>query len=263
MPNHYHLLIQTPLANIPRVMRHIDGLYTQWYNRKHRRDGSLFRGRYKAILVDEDAYLVELLRYIHLNPVKAKLVTRPEEHRWSGHRGYVRSLKSLEWLTMHRLMSYFGKMEREARKHLRKFMNEKIPQGLEKRLASTKWPSTYSTRNFQNLIEWNFVCDLKGKNIHYEPYRPIKVTVKDIRAAICDFYQCKWKQVTHPRGREEKGLRAVALGLYSLKLGWTYKKIIEHFPDIHENTLSNAIRRAPTIDPDIWALLNQHLDHLK
>ncbi|MBF0106481.1 MAG: transposase [Deltaproteobacteria bacterium] len=68
MPNHYHLLVETPLANISRAMRHINGLYTQYYNRQNKKNGSLFKGRYKAILVDEDAYLVELLRYIHLNP---------------------------------------------------------------------------------------------------------------------------------------------------------------------------------------------------
>lgn len=70
MPNHYHMLIQTPLGNITRVMRHINGVYTQRYNRKHGEDGQVFRGRYKSILVHGDSYLLQLLRYIHRNPVK-------------------------------------------------------------------------------------------------------------------------------------------------------------------------------------------------
>ncbi len=69
MPNHYHLCLRTPRGNLSRVMRHIDGLYTQRFNRGHRRDGSLFRGRYKAILVDADEYLLAVVRYVHLNPV--------------------------------------------------------------------------------------------------------------------------------------------------------------------------------------------------
>ena len=72
MGNHYHLLIKTPQANLSRAMRHINGVYTQRYNRLNKTDGSLFRGRYKAILVDSDAYLLHLSKYIHLNPLSAR-----------------------------------------------------------------------------------------------------------------------------------------------------------------------------------------------
>jgi len=74
MPNHYHLLIQTPQGNISRCMRHINGVYTQRYNRLHKCDGQLFRGRYKSILVEQDSYLLELVRYIHRNPLRAGLI---------------------------------------------------------------------------------------------------------------------------------------------------------------------------------------------
>ena len=72
MGNHYHLLIKTPQANLSRAMQHINGVYTQRYNRLNKTDGSLFRGRYKAILVDSDAYLLHLSKYIHLNPLSAR-----------------------------------------------------------------------------------------------------------------------------------------------------------------------------------------------
>ncbi len=65
MPNHYHILTETPLGNLSRCMRHLNGVYTQRYNQRRKRDGQIFRGRYKSILVEEEAYLVELLRYIH------------------------------------------------------------------------------------------------------------------------------------------------------------------------------------------------------
>jgi len=70
-------------------MRHVDGIYTQRSNRHHRRDGSLFRGRYKAILIDADEYLSAVVRYIHLNPVEAGIVTQPEDYRWGSHRYYL------------------------------------------------------------------------------------------------------------------------------------------------------------------------------
>jgi putative transposase len=71
-------------------MRHVDGLYTQRFNRSHERDGALFRGRYKAILSDRDEYLSAVIRYIHLNPVEAGIVKTPEEYRWSSHRQYLK-----------------------------------------------------------------------------------------------------------------------------------------------------------------------------
>jgi putative transposase len=74
MSNHYHLLIQTPDANISRAMRHLNSVYTQRYNRIHHCDGQLFRGRFKAILLEADSYLLELLRYIHRNALEAGLV---------------------------------------------------------------------------------------------------------------------------------------------------------------------------------------------
>lgn len=74
MPNHYHMLIQTPDANLSRFMRHVNGVYTQRFNRFHGCDGHLFRGRFKSILVDKDAYLLQLVRYIHRNPFEAGIV---------------------------------------------------------------------------------------------------------------------------------------------------------------------------------------------
>jgi len=84
MSNHYHVLAQTPDGNLDRCMRHINGVYTQRYNRRHHKDGQLFKGRYKAILVDADHYLLELVRYIHRNPVRAGQSKRLSLEQSSG-----------------------------------------------------------------------------------------------------------------------------------------------------------------------------------
>ncbi len=98
--NHYHLLIATPNANLSRIMRHINGVYTQRYNRLKKVDGPLFRGRYKAILVDQDAYLLQLSRYIHRNPIDMKrpLVRHLEDYPWSSYPAYIGKAKSIHWL---------------------------------------------------------------------------------------------------------------------------------------------------------------------
>jgi hypothetical protein len=89
-------------------MQHLDGLYTQRFNRLHRRDGALFRGRYKAIVVDKDNYLAQVVRYIHLNPVEAGLVREPESYAWSSHRFYLQQREVPEWLRIDDVMGEFG-----------------------------------------------------------------------------------------------------------------------------------------------------------
>ena len=97
MPNHFHLLLETKDSNLSQVMKRLLGLYTVRFNRKHKRLGHLFQGRYKALIVDKDAYFLQLSRYVHLNPVKAKLVKNPEDYRWSSMRYYLKE-KSPEFL---------------------------------------------------------------------------------------------------------------------------------------------------------------------
>ena len=89
IPNHYHLLIHTPKANLSRSMRHLNGVYTQLINKRYKTEGSLFKGRYKSILIERDNYLLELVRYIHRNPYRAKLEKTIGEHEWTSHRGYM------------------------------------------------------------------------------------------------------------------------------------------------------------------------------
>jgi REP element-mobilizing transposase RayT len=108
MRNHYHLCLKTPKGNLSRVMRHIDGIYTQRFNRRHGRDGALFRGRYKAIVVDADEYLAAVVRYIHLNAVEAGIVKMPEDYRWASHRYYVATKGLPSWLHTQEALDQIG-----------------------------------------------------------------------------------------------------------------------------------------------------------
>jgi REP element-mobilizing transposase RayT len=89
MANHFHLLLETMLPNISKIMHYIKGSYTTYYNIRHHRTGHLFQGRFKSIVVDKDSYFLELTRYIHLNPVFAGIVQDPTEYVWSSYRGYL------------------------------------------------------------------------------------------------------------------------------------------------------------------------------
>jgi len=122
MSNHYHLLLRTPEGNLQKIMRHINGLYTQYFNRTEGRDGPLFRGRYKAILVDEQAYWSQLSRYIHRNPLEAGLVKRLEQYHWSSYRSYVGKDKRPLWLHCDYILKAIA--GRNRREHYRAYVAE-------------------------------------------------------------------------------------------------------------------------------------------
>ncbi len=127
MDNHYHLLLQTPQGNLSRAMRHLDGVYTQGFNRAHRRDGPLFRGRYRAILIDAEEYFLAVARYIHRNPQAGEVEI--ERYRWSSHRGYLHPRYSPSWLNTNAMLSRFGRGSRGLNEY-RTFMRSGVQKEL-------------------------------------------------------------------------------------------------------------------------------------
>jgi putative transposase len=108
MTNHYHIVIETPDANLSKGMRQLNGVYTQLFNRKHGRVGHVFQGRFKAILVEKDSYLLELARYVVLNPLRAKMVRRLEQWPWSSYRATCGQVAKPDWLQTDFLLSQFS-----------------------------------------------------------------------------------------------------------------------------------------------------------
>lgn len=122
MTNHYHLVVETPDANLSKGMRQLNGVYTQASNRRHRRIGHLFQGRFKGILVDQNSYLLELSRYVVLNPVRAGMVEHAEEWPWSSYRAMIGAEPPPEWLATDGLLLQFGSTREEARRRYREFV---------------------------------------------------------------------------------------------------------------------------------------------
>lgn len=108
MGNHYHVVIETTEGNLSAGMRQLNGVYTQWHNRRHRCVGHVFQGRFKAIVVQADAYLLELVRYVVLNPVRARLCVLPENWEWSSYLPMCGKRAVPSWLEVDRVLSYFG-----------------------------------------------------------------------------------------------------------------------------------------------------------
>lgn len=126
MDNHYHLLIRTLSGNLSKGMRQLNGVYTQSSNRRHRRVGHLFQGRFKAILVDSDAYWLELTRYVVLNPVRAGMVDNPADWLWSSYRPCVGLEIAAPWLAVDELLAQFASQRSLAQQRYAQFVAEGI-----------------------------------------------------------------------------------------------------------------------------------------
>jgi len=128
MNNHYHLIIETPDGNLSVGMRQLNGVYTQAFNRQHNRVGHLFQGRYKGILIQKDSHLLEVCRYVVLNPVRAKAVKKPEQWRWSSYQATAGIEKPHPCLSTEWILNQFGSTRRIAEKAYRKFVEDGIKQ---------------------------------------------------------------------------------------------------------------------------------------
>ncbi|MGE5347104.1 MAG: REP-associated tyrosine transposase [Acidithiobacillales bacterium] len=124
MRNHYHLLVETPEPTLSRGMRQLGGLYTQAFNRRHRREGHLFQGRFKSILVGKESYLLELARYLVLNPVRGGAATSARAWRWSSYRATAGLALAPPWLETKWTLRQFGASPRKAQERYRAFVAE-------------------------------------------------------------------------------------------------------------------------------------------
>lgn len=159
MSNHYHLLLETPAGNLSQIMRHINGAYTTYFNIKRKRSGHLFQGRYKAILVEFDEYAMELTRYIHLNPVRVGMVTRPEEYRWSSYKNYIGQTTAHTWLKMETTLDYFGKKKNEAMNKYRSFVEDLLGKEYDSPFQNTFGTAVLGTADFIEMVTSEHLSD--------------------------------------------------------------------------------------------------------
>ena len=232
MDNHYHLLIETPSGNLPQIMRHINGAYTTYFNVKRARSGHLFQGRYKAIVVEIDEYAKELSRYIHLNPVRAKMVNTPEEYEWSSYQFYIGVQKPPEWLYRAFILGYFGGKVSIAQKGYSNFVsamvNEKYDSPLDEVVSSTLLGSP----GFITFIKDKFLSGKKpDKNLPDLKELVEKTSMHDI-----------FDEVESVFGKEPALGRNVKMFLSQRYAGEKLKDIGTHF-GIGESGVSQASRR--------------------
>jgi REP element-mobilizing transposase RayT len=241
MPNHYHLLLHTPHGNLSRAMRHISGVYTQRFNLKWGRDAQLFRGRFKAILVEEDNYLDELVRYIHLNALKAKLVDAAEKYPWSSYPYFLgRSDKPVCLVTDYILQRY-GRRLNKARRELVVFTAAGVPEELQKVLDGKKWPAILSGELYSEWIKRNYIPKVRDREVIYPRRDVSRLTLKQIIGAICAVADKSWPTIKAARRGKDLKWRKFAVLALRRELGLTYEKIARSVGGMHPSQISRLI----------------------
>lgn len=242
MGNHYHLLMKTPQGNLSRIMQHIDGLYTQRHNRLKDTDGSLFRGRYKAIVIDASEYLLQVSRYIHRNPVEVKkpLTDTLEDYHWSSYAAYLGLDKAPRWLNRDTIYGELG-----SRQHHKSYQTY-VSQGIDGETAEfyqlKHTPSVLGNKQFKKKAHkcsksLDREIDQKGIN------HPIPLA--RIIEAVANYYQVAEPTIRRAkRGKGNRNIpRWIAMKLCQEVGSAKLTEIAKVFAVSHYSTVSQTIGR--------------------
>ncbi len=233
MKNHIHLLLEVEGIPLSRIMQALLFRYTQYFNRRYGEVGHLFQGRYKGILCDKDAYLLELVRYIHLNPVRARVVQDPEDYVWTGHHSYLGE-KGEDLIDEGFVLDLFDQDRSSARQRYRRFVREGIRGGHEEKY--------YQVKDQRYLGEDTFIERIENEREKRDDWIyeiPLEEIAREVSEAIGvrgdDLYSAR-------RGREAAGVRGVVSYLARKISGYSLKEIADHFRR-SSVTISEGIRK--------------------
>lgn len=265
MDNHYHLVMETPGANLLKVMHGINSYYTGYFNRKYKRAGHLFQGRYKGILIDRENYLIELSRYVHLNPVRAKMVKRPEEHEWSSYRGYIRKREAEKWVYYYWILSSFGVGDRKARSRYREYVEGEIRNKISDPLEKLVGQVILGGEEFRGMIRGIIKKQGISEEIVHRDSLLSKYNAGDIIGIVARELGVDEKEIRN-RGRGENIARNV--GIYMVKKygGMSNKEVAEEFGSLHYSSIRKVEQRLEEKmkkDKKLKKLVDEICSHIK
>jgi len=225
MGNHYHLLLETPEPNISRAIHYLNGVYTQRFNRRKRRTGHLFQGRFKAILVQKDSHLLELCRYVVLNPVRARLCEKPGQWKWSSYLATAGLVRGEDWLETEWVLSQFGKVRVLKRRAYRNF----VENGLA--LKKSPWEGAasrihFGSEGFQKSLE--HPAPEKDPEIPWAHKRPQRPDPEGVLSGVARTYGVEVGSILQKNHRANEP-RDVAMFLLRRRAGLGLRNIAMRF----------------------------------
>ena len=240
MSNHYHLILETPVGNLSKAMHYINGSYTTYVNITRRRSGHLFQGRYKSIVVDKDNYLLELSRYIHLNPVRAGMVKKPEDYSYSSYRSYISNDKD-ELVTQELLLGMLSGKEADAKKRYKRFVESAIGVDLESPLKGIYGGMILGGEGFIKDILKKLNNDSLNKE-EVSNRKVLKATSRkeDILETISKHFNISEDEFLKANSGE---IRKIAIYMIKKHTGITNKNIGELFKGISYSAVAKTYQR--------------------
>lgn len=242
MPNHEHLFVETPAARLSDGMQFLNGSYTSYFNRRHDRVGHLFQGRFKGHLIEQDGYFMAVSRYIHLNPVRAKLAVRPEDYPWSSYPGYVRSARALEWVTYRRVLGEFGSEPAQARRAYARFVHAGMDDPPTSPWAGAAGGLLLGSPRFVDRIRQMLSGRSPEKALpELKQLRPCP-SLEHILGAVARYFRCRvadWKSGS----RTDDASRAMAAYLARVCFGYSATSIAAALGYNGPSSVSHAVRR--------------------
>jgi putative transposase len=241
MSNHYHLLVQTPDANLSRSMRHLNGVYTQRFNKRHDCDGQLFRGRYKSIVVESDSYALELVRYIHRNPLESRLVNDLQKYKWSSHKPYLSDAKKWKWLHKDCILKLFSKSKPESIKLYRQFVLNDAPEEINQIFGRKKLPIVIGSESFVDLIKDRY---FNSKDFEEVPEaKRLAPDIEKIKHMVCKAYNIKEADLYASRRGYFNEPRNVTIYLVRYLRNDTLKSVGSQFHIEKYSTVSSIVEK--------------------
>lgn len=232
MTNHYHLLLETPQSNLSVAIQWLNVSYAAYYNRKHQRSGHIFQGRYKAILIDADEYLGHLSRYIHLNPVRAGMVTTVEQYPWSSYPAFIGKTKVPVWLETGRLLGYFGKQKKRAIRNYRNFVDGIEAKSLEDPGKDVVGGFILGDSDFVGWVRETFLSKMEDtKEIPQLSKLKSRPSLKSVLQSVCDEFRCSEEAIL-TKGRKKNKAREIAIYLARDFSGLSCKEVGTFFNGI-------------------------------
>lgn len=243
MTNHFHLLVETPEGNLSKAIQWLNVSYATYFNRKRNRQGHLFQGRFKSILVDADEYLKELSRYIHLNPVRAGMVKDISEYTWSSYPAFIGKMKEPEWLEVGWLLSQFSKKPKTARKNYRRFVEDIDPSAIEHPEKDLIGGFILGAAEFVTWVKDTFI-DPQREERDIPQLRHLKTTidVEKVVEAVATEYGCEENAIL-VKGKKKNTARDVAIYLAREITGESGKKLGEYFGGISGSGVTMQYKR--------------------
>jgi len=241
MTNHYHLLVQTPAANLSRCMRHINGLYTQRYNRRYHVDGQLLRGRYKSILVDADSYLLELVKYIHRNPRRASITDSLSSYAWSSHRGYLSQAETWNWLYKGFILSMLKKNKQQEKKAYAALVGAEESEDILTFFEKSTQSAIMGTEEFIDRIRRGFYRQTSGGQMPQS--KILAMPIAGIKRAVAKTYKTKPESLEAARRGAFNEPRDVAIYLSRKHSGKTLLEIGAAFNLQQYSSVSSVVQK--------------------